>query len=337
MKGLTIEEIMPKQYPPRIEQRILDSQYTLQPVNILLKDTVIPFDCYIKRFNGYVIIIKAGTYLSEALLEKIHHNKEIYILKADSEKLHQYRIDQKITPISTSKDVSERFQSSEEKISGIYTEMVDLLQTIFEQSNEKLPLDTLYQTINQFIRYIPLEANILSTLLKIIPDEYQTSSHSVNVACFSVILAHALHIEEEEIGDIGLAGLLHDIGKIRIDQGVLLKPSHLNDDEFETVKYHAQYGYEILKQNGITKEKILNGVRFHHERLDGSGYPQGLHKKLIPKYAKIIGVCDVFDALTTKRTFRKNYTSYEALLVMKGEMASSFDTGYIDTFIRLLR
>lgn len=284
-----------------------------------------------------MIIIKAGTYISEEFLNKLQRNKEVYILKTDGEKLHQYQVDQNIVNLSESSDISGIFESSEEKLSDIYSVMVNLMQSVFEKSNEKLPLDVLYANINQLVKSISLEENILLILLKIIPEKYTTSHHSVNVACFAVVLARTLHLSEEEMSDIGLAGLLHDIGKIRIDQELLLKPSHLNEDEYETVKHHSDYGYEILKQNEVTKEKILSGVRFHHERLDGSGYPQGLRNKLIPKYAKIIGVCDAFDALTTKRTFRKNYTSYEALSAMKHEMTSHFDAKYIDAFILLLR
>ncbi len=270
-------------------------------------------------------------------MNKLQHNQEVYILKTDGEKVQQYQLDQNIVDLSESSEGFGTFETSEEKLLDIYTVMVNLMQSIFDKSNEKLPLDVLHTSINQLVKSISLEENILPILLKMIPDEYTTAHHSVNVACFAVILAQTLHLSEEDMNDIGLAGLLHDIGKIRIDQMVLLKPSYLSEDEYETVQHHSDYGYEILKQNGVIKEKILNGVRFHHERLDGSGYPQGFRNKLIPIYAKIIGVCDAFDALTTKRTFRKNYTSYEALSAMKHEMTSHFDAKYIDAFILLLR
>lgn len=130
--------------------------------------------------------------------------------------------------------------------------------------------------------------------------------------------------------------MLHDIGKIRIDQSLLLKPTYLETEEVELIQQHSNYGLEILQNNGIVNPRILDAVHYHHEKLDGQGYPARLRGKMIPKFARIIGMCDVFDALTTQRTFRSNYTSYEALIVIKQQMADQFDENYTDTFIRLL-
>lgn len=326
---------MHKKYPPRIEQRFIDTQYTSYPFYTLVKDSIIPFDCYIKRYNDFVIIIEAGTLMSAELLHKLGKNQEIYILKKDSETVSQYHINHKIINLSdTETDIT---LILEQKLSTLYATVSNAMQTIFDKGNEKFSLDPLHLSLTKLTDVINLNGDLFPILLKIIPNEYTTHNHSVNVAFFAMILAKALDLSQEEIVDIGLTGLLHDIGKLRIDNQLLLKPSRLEEDEYETIKHHSQYGYSILKDNGVENPKILNGVHFHHERLDGSGYPKGLHKRLIPKYAKIIGICDAFDALTTKRTFRNHYTSYEALLVMKQEMAAQFDTLYINTLVKLLR
>lgn len=323
-----------KKYPPRIDKRVINHQYLPCSLDILIKETILPFDCYIKRYGDYVVIIQAGTYISGELLEKMSNNKEIYLLKEDSEKIGQYKTEHNVIDLSDSR--FNVLETCEERLSVMYTTMSNAMKAIFDNRDEKLPLEALYTYLDQLAKCVDLETNILSLLLKNIPDEYTTHHHSTNVAFFAVILAKAIHLSQEEIIDVGFTGLVHDIGKIRIDSNLLLKPSRLDDDEYEIVKHHADDGYAILADNGIINQKILNGVRFHHERLDGSGYPKGLRRKLIPKYAQIVGVCDVFDALTTKRTFRKNYTSYEALLVMKQEMASQFDDLYVNTFIKLL-
>ncbi|MDQ1297578.1 MAG: hypothetical protein QG558_116 [Campylobacterota bacterium] len=323
-----------KKYPPRIDKRVINHQYLPCSLDILIKETILPFDCYIKRYGDYVVIIQAGTYISGELLEKMSNNKEIYLLKEDSEKIGQYKTELNVIDLSDSR--FNVLETCEERLSVMYTTMSNAMKAIFDNRDEKLPLEALYTYLDQLAKCVDLETNILSLLLKNIPDEYTTHHHSTNVAFFAVILAKAIHLSQEEIIDVGFTGLVHDIGKIRIDSNLLLKPSRLDDDEYEIVKHHADDGYAILADNGIINQKILNGVRFHHERLDGSGYPKGLRRKLIPKYAQIVGVCDVFDALTTKRTFRKNYTSYEALLVMKQEMASQFDDLYVNTFIKLL-
>lgn len=228
------------------------------------------------------------------------------------------------------------FATFEERLTIVYSVTSNLMQLIFDSMNEKLPLAALQACITQLVECTNLETTSMPLFLKIIPDEYTTHHHSTNVAFLAVILAHSINLSYEEKIDIGYTGLLHDIGKIRIDAQLLLKPSRLSNKEYEAVKRHSDYGYMILQDNGIVNQKILNGVRFHHERLDGSGYPKGLRSKLIPKYAQIIGMCDAFDALTAKRTFRNHYTSYEALLTMKQEMASQFNKDYTTPFIQLL-
>lgn len=340
-------------YPPRIENRVINHKYTSHTLDFLKKETIVPFDCYIKRYGDYVVIIQAGTYISEELLTKMHNNKEIYILREDYEKINHYLTEHEYIDLSeehtmsstndairAALDLSERmsnlFGIHEEQLSILYTTTSNLMQKIFDDADEMLPLDALYACVNQLAKWITPETNSLPVLLKIIPDEYTTHHHSADVAFLAVILANAIHLSQEEIIDVGFAGLLHDIGKLRIDLNILLKPSKLKIDEYETVKNHSDFGCTILTDNGITNKKILNAVRFHHEKLDGSGYPQGLRGKLIPKYAKIVGMCDTFDALTTKRTFRNNYTSYEALLVMKQDMALELDKDYINKFIGLM-
>ena len=174
-------------------------------------------------------------------------------------------------------------------------------------------------------------------VLKLTPQEYSIHHHSVNVAFFAAIVGTIIDVGASEMEPLTLAALVHDIGKLRIDPEILDKPESLEEEEYEIIKRHTIQGCELLEQNGITDPAILKGVRYHHERLDGSGYPEGLKGKMIPKIARIIGMCDAFDALTTQRTFRKNYTSFEALMLMKKEMKTQFHEKLVDGFIHLHR
>ncbi|MFA6187921.1 MAG: HD domain-containing phosphohydrolase [Sulfuricurvum sp.] len=335
-----------------VVNRIINHTYAQHDPDILLQDTVIPFDCYIKRYADYVIIIEAGTYISAALLQKISSNEKIYILASDTEKLQTYHIahdycysikndavtmEEAINAASDLPNALSEIVTNEEKFSFVYATSATLMETIFDSGQEQLPVSAIYTCMEQLVTSVNLETNAVGLLFKNISGEYTAYYHSTNVAFLAVILATKLGLSEEDRIGVGHAGLLHDIGKIKIDQELLLKASYLEDNEFEIIKQHSEYGYIILKNNGITDKKVLDGVHFHHENLNGSGYPKGLRGKLIPKYAKIVGVCDAFDALTTKRTFRDSYTSYEALIVMKREMALQFDEHYIGVFIKLLQ
>lgn len=134
-------------------------------------------------------------------------------------------------------------------------------------------------------------------------DRY-TSGHSERVARVSVLLAKQLGLCSEELDKIYLAGLLHDIGKIGIDDQILNKPGNLSTEEFAHIRRHPELGYEILR--GVRQlDEILPAVLYHHENWDGTGYPHGLRGKETPKPARIIAVADAFDAMSSDRPYRK--------------------------------
>ncbi len=224
----------------------------------------------------------------------------------------------------------------EKKLATIYHIVASLMEHIFTQKDEKLPKDTLHACVVQIIGMMRISNSVMHPLLRIMEKEYTTHHHSVNVAFMASLLGNAMHYTHEQLVDLTYAALLHDIGKIRVENSILEKPGSLSHEEFESIKHHTKDSFSILEQNGITNSSILNAVLLHHEKLDGSGYPKGLLKNEIPPFAQMIGVCDIFDALTTKRTFRNSYTSYEALMIIKHEMSHQLDFHLVDILIRML-
>ncbi len=142
--------------------------------------------------------------------------------------------------------------------------------------------------------------------------------HSIKVAIFSYILAKKMEVLEEQCQNIFWAGLLHDIGKVRLDQNILNKKGKLTEDEFEHVKQHVMFGVELLKKYRIPKE-IYMIVEQHHERDDGTGYPNGLKENEILIESKILRYADVYDALTSNRSYRRKYTKHQAKEIMARE------------------
>ena len=134
-------------------------------------------------------------------------------------------------------------------------------------------------------------------------DDY-TYKHCLRVAMLSASVCEELGLSETETKECVVAGLLHDIGKSNIDHDIIIKPGKLTDKEFEEIKRHPLIGYNILKNGGHYSSNILSGVLFHQEKYDGSGYPTGLAGEKIPLVARIMAVCDVFDALTSNRPYR---------------------------------
>lgn len=148
------------------------------------------------------------------------------------------------------------------------------------------------------------EGTIHSLVSALDAKDAYTSGHSSRVADLAVELARRLEFDDDGLARIHMAGMLHDVGKIGVDDSVLRKPGRLTPEEFEEIKKHPVLGYEILK--GIPSfREILPAVRHHHESMDGSGYPDGLVGDEIPRDAQVLAVADAFDAMTSDRPYRE--------------------------------
>src|SRR4030095_13056342 len=152
------------------------------------------------------------------------------------------------------------------------------------------------------------------------------------VSRFSVAIAQRLGMNDEECEKIRLSGLLHDVGKIGIDEHILKKPAALTAEEYEVMKQHPQKGYKIMSQIPAMKD-FLPGMYMHHEMLDGRGYPQGLKGDEIPMQARIVSVADTFDAMTTDRPYQKGMSLEEAIVRIKTFVGTRYDTRVVDAFI----
>lgn len=167
-------------------------------------------------------------------------------------------------------------------------------------------------------------------LLKMLKFDPTTYSHSLNVAQYSKKFIKLLDVNIDADA-MYYSGLFHDIGKIRINLNILNKKSMLNTEEYSSMMKHSQLGYGILKKAFMPKEMIF-AAYFHHERWDGNGYPVRLEGDKIPKVARVISICDVFDALTSDRPYRKAYSLYEALNIMESS-EGQFDQELLKVFI----
>lgn len=163
-------------------------------------------------------------------------------------------------------------------------------------------------------------------------DNY-TYKHSVNVAVISTIIGIYLSYDDESLWELCLAALMHDIGKTKIDPAIINKPARLTMSEYRLVQEHARYSYDILDENGLIPARTKQGVLHHHENEDGTGYPDRLVGDEIPPYAKIIHVADVYDALTSKRPYKKPYALSEAIEYLMGGSNVLFDRNAVEAFL----
>ena len=163
-------------------------------------------------------------------------------------------------------------------------------------------------------------------------DEY-TYMHSVAVCALMVALARRLGLPEEQVRDAGAAGMLHDLGKAAMPLNVLNKPGALSDDEFKIMKAHPVRGYHMLVQAGTASEAVLDVALHHHEKFDGTGYPHNLKGEAIGLMARMGAVCDVYDAITSNRPYKKAWGPAESLQRMVS-WKGHFDELMLKAFIR---
>lgn len=160
--------------------------------------------------------------------------------------------------------------------------------------------------------------------------------HSMRVTKYAVMLANELGLKPEEIEVIENTGYFHDIGKVGISDMILQKPDELNAEEWEQMKRHPLIGYEIVEPLKLL-HIALPGIRHHHERFDGQGYPDRLKSKEIPLSARILSIADAFEALTATRPYRKAKPPQEAVKELRNCAGTQFDPELVDKFIRALK
>ena len=175
--------------------------------------------------------------------------------------------------------------------------------------------------------------SMLSLMISVIDaKDPVTAGHSQRVASISKDIGIWLKLSKSEQYDLEFTALLHDIGKIGVSDYVLNKPSVYTQNDFEQMKFHTIRGSEMLSEVGISKE-IIDGVRHHHERIDGKGYPDGLKGDQLSLFAKIIKIADVFDALTSNRRYKEAWEIEKALNIIYLGRGTEFDSDIADVFI----
>jgi putative nucleotidyltransferase with HDIG domain len=162
-----------------------------------------------------------------------------------------------------------------------------------------------------------------------------TGGHTQRVTSYSLAIARHLQLEPSEKRCLKIAAVLHDIGKIGIEDHILRKPEPLNPEEYHTIKSHASMGAEILQHIRLLRD-IIPGVKYHHEQMNGSGYPDGLKGEEMPVIAKIVAVADTYDAMTTDRPYRRALTKETAIGELKRCSGIQFDRDVVGAFVKAI-
>ncbi len=192
------------------------------------------------------------------------------------------------------------------------------------------------EVVDECVSSVLRNGDALLLLTKLKEQHEYTAEHCMNVCILTATFARHLGMLEEEIRKIALCGLLHDVGKSRIPDAVLNKPSALTPEEYKLMQNHAALGRDVLMASPRVEHSCVDVAYNHHERPDGNGYPRGLPATQIPYWAKIVAIVDAYDAITSNRNYDKGRASMEALDIIHRGKGKQFDEELANEFIRCI-
>ena len=252
--------------------------------------------------------------------------------------LHKWKVKSVCVKSESKVEASHRFiaDTGRANFDDRYNHAVQEAKSIFDymRTNEQLPHTAFYRLSYDSLYDLIYKKNVLNHLYRLKSPLDYTYIHAIDVGIIAGLIGFWSGFEKEEIQKLILAGLMHDIGKSQIPRSILEKPTLLNSEQMDMCKLHPSYGYYMSKSIlGIASE-IGKGIFQHHERENGSGYPNGLQGHQIHPFAKIIAIADVYDALTSNRVYKKSVTPFEALNILGKQIITYLDQKYCEIFIK---
>lgn len=229
-------------------------------------------------------------------------------------------------------------QISQEEISEekVYSEAFNTIKNVLTsvRDGKEVNIPAIKETVNDIVQRVINNESVFMQLTGIRDIDNYTFLHSIDVCIYSVITGKNMGLTQEELTELGIGAVLHDIGKCKVPFDILMKPSKLTEEEFYIMKLHTIHGHEILSNTSGLSKRIANIACQHHEKWDGTGYPLGLSNYQIEKFARIITIADVYDALTADRVYKKRDLPHEAAEYIMCYSSTLFDPTISQVFIR---
>lgn len=301
----------------------------LVPVNSIKEGTFLAKTIY--DTDGKLLLAK-GYKLTQSLLRKVEESgiMSLYI----NDEYSDNEIEDIIKPelrrkaIGTVKDSFENiFKFNKHSQSAVVNKKAEMDKK-YEQ------IGNITQMADDIVDEIISQKNILINLVDIKSMDNYTYEHSINVTVLAIILGMELKYDKKKLTELAVGALLHDVGKVFIPKELLLKPGKLSDSEYETIKHHTTRGYEYIKSDETISFTSSSIALQHHERVDGTGYPQGIKEDKIYEYAKVVSIADVYDALTSDRPYRRAVSPNEAVEFIMGAAGRYFSYSMVNSFIK---
>ncbi|MCF6308903.1 MAG: HD-GYP domain-containing protein [Sulfurimonas sp.] len=320
---------------------MISNKYLLMDRNIVSTGAVFDFNIFLpSNLNQEIKLFKEkNSIITSNDLMRLGAGKALYINTTEHENylihLDGVKKDAQNKDAKKSKEIEST--SFTEMSAVVYTNATKTLEDLFNNPETLGNYENSKVVVSELVENILHDDFTLKSLMNIAEHDYYTHTHSLNVAVYAMSLGSFLKLDKKSLAELGESALLHDLGKSKISPDIINKNGKLTDKEFRKMMAHSTLGYSIGLKLGIDNNRILQGIKYHHEKMDGSGYPDGLLGNGIPIYARIIGLCDIFDALTSKRSYKDAMTTFDAIKLIKTQMSNHVDLKLLNSMLMMFR
>lgn len=271
-------------------------------MDLSLEGRVLAEDIY----NTYgVLLLSKGTVLTSKEIAKLKGNgfQSVNVREIPHNQEDDRYLRKQLQQVSANKQLVETYMDATQTLKDLY---ISVTHQYMPPINE---FEQLYETLRN---QVMSQGDLFRSLYLLEGSENYTYRHSINVGILSAIISNLMGMSQEEVQMMGIAGLLHDIGKMMVPSEILMKPDRLTDEEFDIMKQHTVYGYDLFKKSAEFPEIFAQIALLHHERMDGSGYPEKRQGDEIPLSCQIVAVADMFDAICSDRIYKERTSPFEA-------------------------
>ncbi len=307
-------------------------EYYGMPLSVIRENSTLNFDLFVKVSDQFKKVLTRSGAVTKNFLDALRSadHESVYTPYEQSGAALEYKESQ-LDSVIRDPEIE-----MDEKSEVIYSTATDIAEELF---NSPITADNINRTrsvVRPMLESVLADYTTVESLIAVSSYDYYTYTHSVDVSIYSIGLGQALGLERNSMERLAEAAILHDVGKSQIDIAIVNKPGRLTSEEFEAMKMHPVFAYEILRHNGLSDMVILEAVRDHHEKLNGTGYPKGKPADQISQLARIIAIADIFNALTTRRSYKEALTTFDALKIMRDHMEGELDKELLKAFIYMM-
>jgi putative nucleotidyltransferase with HDIG domain len=310
------------------------TKFTPISKEILKQNGVYPFHIYKEvEEKVFSVLLKQGeAFLKSKACFSVDENyaTTLYV-KAEQKHLYFKFLEENINDFLNNKSIN--LDSKAEMINQIASStMNDLFKKEIQPDN----VEHVDEIVDNTVKLILKDTKAMYSMLKVTSYDYYTYTHCVDVAAYAIGFGVFLGLDEDQLNILGKAAMLHDIGKKNIPHEIITKNGRLTYEEFEIVKQHPVLSVKILKEIGEENTQLLEIIAQHHEKCNGTGYPRGLKANEIHDLAKIVSICDIFNALTTRRTYKDRMSSFDAFAIMYQTMKDELCPTFLRKFVKFM-